>query len=135
MALQAQQIDLAHSQESRIGRAMGGVATGAAFGFYRHMLVHKRPSRIGVALNASSIAAGQRLDLAQSGGPVNVMTVTAVNQPFIHAVVIRPGKISLSRGVARIALRGLFLDEQILWLFRVVRRVAVKATYIIARVG
>jgi hypothetical protein len=37
--------------------------------------------------------------------------------------------------VAWIALCGLFLNEQVLWLFRVVRRMAVKATDIIAGVG
>src|ERR1041385_4264361 len=61
MALEAQEIDLVHSQETRVRGAMGRMATGAAFRFYRHMLVHKRSARIGMALHASGISAGQGL--------------------------------------------------------------------------
>lgn len=135
MALQAQQVDLADSQETRIRGAMRRMATGAALCLDRHMFVHKRTTCIGVALNACSISAGQRLGLAESGGAVNVMAVTALNESLIYAMVIRPGKICLGRGMARIALRGLFLDEQMLRLLRVVRRVAVKAAHCIAGVG
>ena len=111
------------------------MATGAAFRFYRYMLVHKRAARIGVALDASGISTGQSFGLAERGSTVNVVAVAAMNQPFIHAMVIRPGKLGFGRGVARIALRGLLLDEQVLWLFRVMGRMAVKATDVIAGVG
>jgi len=135
MALEAQEVDLVHSQETRVRGAMGRMATGAAFRFYRHMLVHKRAARIGMALHASGISAGQSLGLAKRGGAVNIVAVAAMNQSFVYAMVIRPGKLSLGRGVARIALRGFLLNEQVLWLFRVVRRMAVKATDVIAGVG
>ena len=135
MALQAQQVDLAHSQETRVRGAMGCMATGAAFRFHRYMLVHKRSACIGMALDASGISAGQSLDLAERGSTVNVVAVAAMNQSFIYAMVIRPGKLSSGRGVARVALRGLFLNEQVLRLFCVVRRMAVKAAYVIAGVG
>ena len=79
MALQAQHVDLAHSQKARIRGAMGGMATGAPFRFHRYMLVHKRSARIGMALGASGISAGQSLDLAERGGSVNVMAVAAMN--------------------------------------------------------
>ena len=100
MALQAQQVHLAHSQETRICGAMGRMATGAAFRFHRYMLVHKRSARIGMALDASGISAGQGLGLAERGGTVNVVAVAAMNQPFIYAMVIRPGKLSFGCGVA-----------------------------------
>ena len=111
------------------------MATGAAFRFYRHMLVHKRAARVGMALHASGISAGQSLGLAERGGAVNVVAVAAMNQSFVYAMVIRPGKLSFGRGMARIALHRFLLNQQVLWLFRVVRRMAVKATDIIAGVG
>lgn len=135
MALQAQQVHLVHSQETWVRGAMGCVATGATFRFHRYMLVHKRTARIGMALHASGIAAGQGLGLAERGSTVNVVAVAAMNQSFVHAMVIRPGKLSSGCGVACIALRGLFLNEQVLGFFRVVRRMAVKATDVIAGVG
>ena len=100
MALQAQQVDLAHPQETRVRGAMGRMATGAAFRFHRHMLVHKRAARIGMALDASRITAGQSLDLAERRRAVNIVAVAAMNQSFIYAMVIGPGKLSFGRGVA-----------------------------------
>jgi len=100
MALQAQHIDLAYAQESRVRRAMGRMATGAAFRLHRYILVHKRSTRIGMALDASGVAAGQSLGLAESGGAVNVVAVAAMNQPFVYAMVIRSGKLSFGIGVA-----------------------------------
>ena len=123
---------MAHPQETWIRGAMGRVATGAAFSFDRHMFVHKRPARIGVAFDARSISAGQGLGLAKRGGAMNIVAIRAVNQSFIHAMVIGPGKISLGSGVARIALHGFFLDEQVLWFSGVMWGVAVKAAHIIA---
>jgi len=100
MALQAQHIDLAYAQETRVRGAMGRMATGAAFRFHRHMLVHKRSARIGMALYASGIAAGQSLGLAKRGSAMNVVAVAAMNQAFVHAMVIGPGKLSFGIGVA-----------------------------------
>jgi len=100
MALQAQHIDLAYAQETRVRGAMGCMASGAAFRFHRHMLVHKRSARIGMALDASGIAAGQSLGLAESGGAMNVVAIAAMNQSFIYAMVIGPGKLSFGIGVA-----------------------------------
>lgn len=114
---------------------MRRVATGTAFCFDRHMFVNKRPACVGMALDARSVSAGQDPGLAKSGGAVNVMAVAAMNQSFIHAMVIWTGKLRLGSGVARIALHGFFCDEQVLRIFCVMRGVAVKAANIIARVG
>lgn len=100
MALQAQKVDLTHPQQTWIRRAMRRVASRASLGFDRHMLVDKWPARIGVALDAGSISAGQGFGLPQRGGAVNVVAVTALNQSFIHAMVIGPGKLRPGRGVA-----------------------------------
>ena len=100
MALQAQHIDLAYAQETRVRGAVWSMATGAAFRFHWHMLVYKRSARIGMALDASSVAAGQSLGLAKCGSAVNVVAVAAMNQSFVYAMVIRPGKLSFGIGVA-----------------------------------
>jgi hypothetical protein len=134
MALQAQHIDLAYSQETQVRGTMGRVATGAAFRFHRHMLIHKGSASIGMALDASRVAAGQSLGLAERGSAMNVVAIAAMNQSFIYAMVIGPGKLSFGIGVARITLRGLFLNEQVLWLFCVMGRMAVKTTDVIAGV-
>ena len=113
---------------------MRRVAGHTTLDLHRFVLVHKRSARIGMALDASGISAGQSLDLAERGSTVNVVAVAAMNQSFINAMVIRPGKFGFGRGVARIALRGLFLDEQVLWFFSVMGRMAVEATDVIAGV-
>jgi len=53
-----------------------------------------------MALHASGVAAGQSLGLAKRGRAVNVVAVAAMNQSFVYAMVIGPGKLSFGRGVA-----------------------------------
>jgi len=55
MALQAKQIDVAHSQHVRIGASMGNVAGRAPFNFYRLMLEYEWPLRVGMAGEANRI--------------------------------------------------------------------------------
>jgi len=100
MALETQEVHLVHSQETRVRGAMGRMASSASFRFYWYMLVHKRATRIGMALHAGGISAGQSLGLAKRGGAVNVVAVATMNQSFVHAMVIRPGKLSFGIGVA-----------------------------------
>jgi hypothetical protein len=64
-----------------------------------------------------------------------VVTVHALHQTFVHPVVKRFGKISLGGSVAAIAQLRLTLDQQVLLLFGMVRRVAVETTDIAAGVG
>lgn len=135
MALQAQQVDLAHSKETKIGGTMRSVATGATLSLNRHMFVNKGTTGISVALYADRIPAGLGFDLAKGSCAVNVVAVAAMNESLIYAMVVRPGKLGLCRGMARIALRGLLLDEKMLWLPGVVGRVAVKTTHSVAGVG
>ena len=134
VALQAQQIHLADPQQARVCGTMGRVATTAAFCFDWHMLVDKWSPGICVALGAYCVSAGQGFHLAQGCGAMRVMAVTAVNQAFIYAVVIRLGKIGLRRSVAAVALFRLFFGQQVLRCCGMVRRMAIQATHIIAGV-
>ena len=106
MALQAQQVHLAHAQETRVGGAVGRMTTGAAFRLHRHMLIHKRAVRVGMALDANGVSAGQGPDLAEGGGAVNVVAVAALNQAFVYAMVIRLGKLSFGGSMTSVAEVG-----------------------------
>lgn len=121
MALQAQQIHLAHAKQAWVSGTMRRVATAATFCFHRHMLVDKWSPGIGVALGADGVSAGQGFYLPQGCGAMRVMAIAAVEQTFIYTVVIGFGKIGLRRGVAAIALFRLFLNQKILGRFGVMR--------------
>jgi hypothetical protein len=121
MALQAQQIHLAHTKHAWVSGTMRRVATAAAFRLDRHMLIYKRSAGIGVALGADGVSAGQSFHLPQGCGAMWVMAITAVKQAFVYSVVVGFGKIGLGRGMAAIALFRLFLNQQILGRFGVVR--------------
>lgn len=111
---------------------MGRVAATAALRFHGHVLVYKWPSGICVALGAHGVSVRQGFHLPQRRGAMHVMTVTAVEQALIYTMVIRLGKIGLGRSVAAVALLRLFLSQQILGSFGMVRRMTVKATNVIA---
>jgi hypothetical protein len=134
MALQAQQVDLAHPQKARIGRTVHRVATAAAFGFYGDVFVGERAALVGVAFEAHRIASRQSPHLPNCRRAVDIVAVTALHQTFIHTMVIGLCEISFGRGVAPIAEIRLGLHEQKLPFGRVVRRVAIHATHVIAGV-
>jgi hypothetical protein len=88
-----------------------------------------------VALDADGISARQSLNLPQGCGAMRVMAVAAVQQALIYTVVIRLGKIGFCCSVTAVALFRLFLDQEVLGSFGVVRRMTIKTTNIIAGVG
>ena len=59
VALQTEHIHWHHVEQLRIGGTVGRMATGAALGLNRHMLVDERTLLIDVALVADEIAARQ----------------------------------------------------------------------------
>jgi hypothetical protein len=133
--LQAQHVDEANFEKPRVGGPVGSVATAAAFGFHRYMLVNERPLLIDVALVANGIAARQGAHLPDGCGSMGAVTVVALHQALIDAVVEGLGEIGLGRDVAAVAQLGLALDQEVLFLSGVVRRVAIEAADIAAGVG
>ena len=111
---------------------MRSVTTGAALGFHGHMLVHERSPFFGVAFHANGVARRDRSHLTNGCGPVHVVAVGAEQETFVNAVVIGSGEISLRRHVAAVAKIRLRLCQQMIWLFGVVRRVAIQAANIVA---
>jgi hypothetical protein len=65
---------------------------------------------------------------------MDVVAVAALDETFVYSMVIRFREIGLGGHMTSIAKLGLCLNEEVLRLFGVVRRVAVQAANIVARV-
>src|SRR5581483_2633477 len=135
MTLQAELIDLANLQQSRIRRAMRKMATAATFGFYGQMLEDKRPLFLAVALVADLVLLGAGAQLSGAGSAVRVMAIVAFDKPLIHTVAERAIELGASFGVALITELRLLCYQQRLFLPRLMRRVATGATDVGSSVG
>lgn len=131
VTLQAQQVDLAHAKKTWIVRTVWRVATGASFGLHGHVFIHKRSLLLGVTFQANLIPTGKSSNLSQGGRAVNIVAVAAMDEAFIHAVVISLGEICFGRGMTSIAETGLCPDQQVFRPLRVVWRMAIDAAYVI----
>ena len=89
VALQAEQIYIAHLQHVRVWAAVGNVARLASLDFYRLVLEHIGPLLVGMALVADKILGGRGTHLLWFHRSVDVMTVATLNQTFIHPMVER----------------------------------------------
>ena len=134
VALQAQQIHLAHAQETRIGRPMRHVTTATSFRLHRYMLKNERPLLVGVALDTNCVPTRHGPHLAEGGSAVDVVAVAALDEAFVYAMVIRLREVGLRVDVTSVAEFGLRRNQEVLRLFCVVGRVAVQAPNIVARV-
>jgi len=134
VALETEQVHQADFEEPGTSGAVGRMTAAATLSLHRDMLVDERPLLVDVALIANGISAGQGPCLAHGRRPVRVMAITALHQTFIDPVVIRLGKVGFGRDMTSITQLGLALDQQVLFLLRVMGRVAVEATDIAAGV-
>jgi len=107
VTLQAQQIHLAHAQVTWIGGAVGTVTTAAALSLHRHMFIDKGALLVGVALGTNRVAARQCPCLAEGGSAVNIVAVAALDQAFVHSMVIRLREVGFRGGMTSIAETGL----------------------------
>ena len=110
MALQTEHVYQAHFEEPGIGGTVGRVATAAALGLDRHMLVDERPLLVDVALVADGVPAGKGPGLSHGRCPMRVMAVIALHQTLVDPMVIGFGKVCLGRGMASKAKLRLVLD-------------------------
>ena len=94
MALQTEHVHLAHFEEPGIGGTVGRVASGAAFGLHRHMLINERPLLVGMALVANGISTRQSSCLPHGRCPMKVVAVVAADQTLVYAMVKRLGKVA-----------------------------------------
>ena len=121
MALQAQQVYLAHPQIARVRRTVRRVATAAAFRLDRHMLINERSLLVGMAFGTNRVPGRQGPHLTNGGCAMNVVAVAALNKTLVHSMVIWLREISLRGDMTSIAELGLCLNEEVLRLFGVVR--------------
>ncbi len=77
MALQAEQIDVAHSQHVHIRASMGNMAGCAALDLYWLVLEHVWPLLVGVAGEANGILSGGSAHLLWPNGSVRIMAIGA----------------------------------------------------------
>jgi hypothetical protein len=134
VTLQTKQIHLIHPQVTWIGRSVGRVTTAAALGLHGYVFVDEWALFVGVALDTNRVPAGHSPHLAEGGSAVDVMAVTALNESFVHTMVIRLREVGLRGGMTSVAKSGWCLNEQMLRFFGVMRRVTIQAPNIVARV-
>jgi hypothetical protein len=134
VALQAQQVHLAHAQIARVGRTVGRVTTTAALSLHRYMFENERPLLVGVALHTDRVPTRHGPHLSERGRTMYVVAVAALDETFVYAMMIWLREIGFGGNMTSIAELGLCLNEEVLRLLGVVRRVAVQAANIVARV-
>ena len=79
------------------------VATDAALGLDRHVLVNERTLLVDVALVADGVAVWHGPELAGDRRSMRVVAVAALHKTFVHAVVIGFGEIGFGRGMTAVA--------------------------------
>jgi hypothetical protein len=121
VALQAQQVDVAQFQHVRIWAAVRQMARLASIRLHRLVLEYKWPLLIRVALEANRVLCGGSSHLFRFHRPVRIVTVAALDQALIHAVVKWHIELCFLLEMARVTKLGLRLYEQELRLLRVMR--------------
>jgi len=127
VALLAQRDDIRHVQQPCVLRTVRSVAPKASLCLDRGVLKYERSARLGVALGADPILISRVSQVVVPESAVNIMTVAALNQPFVHPVVERHTERRLHISVALIAELGLRSFQQLLRGFAGVNAVAARA--------
>ena len=126
VAADAQQIDLILLEHPLVCRAVRRMANGATLelGF---VLVHEGPLLVSVALVANFVIAVGSAKLAGQETTVRIVAVATLEQPFVYAVVKRPGELGANIQMAAIAeFRRRFFQQELRFP-GVVGRVAINA--------
>ncbi len=95
MTLQAEQIHVAYPEHVDIGPSVRNMAGCTPLDLYRLMFEHKGPLLVRMTLEADGILRGRSTHLLWQDSSVWIVTVDALNQPFVHAMVKRHGKLGL----------------------------------------
>jgi hypothetical protein len=138
VAGQAQQADVAVLQHVRVGPAVRYVAGRAAFRFHSGMFEHERPLLVGMTLETDHIARGRSSHLADlvSRLPIPtrtmlIVTIRALNQPFVYTMTKRHIELGFLLCMARVAKLRLSFYQQFFRCSCVMRRVTANTTHII----
>lgn len=114
---------------------MRHVASRAAFDFYRFMFVNEWPSLVGVAFETNCVLGCCRTQLAIQEATMGIVTIGALDETFIYAMMKRPLKLLRDFLMAAIAKLRLLFFHQVLRFLGMVWRMAVRATHVVLQVG
>ena len=134
MALQAQQIDIAHPQHVNIRAPMGNMTGRASLHLYRLMLKHKRPLLVGMAGEANGVLRRRGAHLLRPNRAMHIVAIRTLHQSLINAMAKRHFELRLLLQMAGVTKLRLRLHQQKLFGLRMVRRMAGNATDIVLRV-
>src|SRR5579862_4699339 len=98
------------------------------------MFKYERTTLVGMASEADRILGGRSPDLLRPDGSMRVVTVAALDQPFIHAVVKWHCELRLLLRVARVTKIRLRFDEQEFLLLGMMGGMAIRAGYAVVAV-
>lgn len=107
VALQAQSIDVVHIQHAWVGRTVGVMTENASLSLDRRMLINERSCIFYMTLDANLVLRRSRAQLRIAKCSVWIVTIRALHQTFIDAVMKRTIEIRLDVRVAGVAERGL----------------------------
>jgi hypothetical protein len=93
MASQTKLVDSIESQQSGMRRTMRRVASDAAFGFHRSMLIHEWALFISVAFNTRCVPTGCQARLLEFEAAVRIVTIAALHHTFENFVMERLGEV------------------------------------------
>ena len=128
VTLQAQNVQVAGPDQTRIRRSMWRVAGYATLGLDRQMFEDEWALFIGVAGVADRIPRGCRAKLLADEPTMGIMTIGTLNEPLFHSMVERHVELRLDLLMAAIAEIFLGFDQKKLIRHSVVGRMAVQAT-------
>src|SRR5579859_1807410 len=134
VAFQADQIYLGALQQAWVGRAMGQMASRAAFDLDGFVLVHKRTSFVRVAFEANQVLRPCRSQLTVLEAAMRIVTIGALHQSFVYAMMEWAVELLLLIQVAAEAEGWLLIFQQKLALFCMVRVVAIRAGHSVLQV-
>ena len=116
-----------------VGRTVRRMARLAAFHLHRLMLKHERASLVGVAGVANRVLRRRVPHLLCPDRSVRVVTIAALYQPLVHAMVEGHAELGLLLKMAGVAKLRLGFYEQEFPGLRMVRRMTGDATDITLR--
>jgi len=128
VTLIAKLVDIGNVQQPRILGPVRCVTGKATFRLDRRVLEYKWSARLRMALGADSVLIRGRPDVVVAEGAVNIMAVTALDQPLIHLVMKRLRERRLHIRVAGVTKLGLRHLQQIRFFSGCVNTVAANTT-------
>src|SRR5690242_6818248 len=110
------------------------MTTATALSLERYVLINERALLVGVALDVNCVAGRHGPDLAERGCTVDVVAVATSHETFIYSMVKRLREISLGSCMTSVTEIRLRPHKQVFGFLGMMRRVAVQAANIVARV-